>query len=196
MNRPSDVRIDGQQVFGQVAAVHLGHDHIGHEQIDAAGVFLGQADGLARGSGCQHGVPQPFEHFRGHFQDRRFVFHQQDSLVASLAWFIRFLFRQRDRFGQVARQVDLEGRSLARLAVDIDETVVLLDHAVDRGQAQSGAFAHFLGGEERFEEMSLGLLVHAAAVIAHGQQDIFAGDKTRVIGAVCLVEGGYCRSRW
>ena len=53
----------------------------------------------------------------------------------------------------IARQVDLEGRSLARFAVDIDEAVVLLDDAVDRGQPQAGALAHFLGGEKRFEQM-------------------------------------------
>jgi hypothetical protein len=46
-------------------------------------MFMSQADGLAGGSGCQHDVPQPFQHPRGHFQDCRFVFHQEDGLVVA-----------------------------------------------------------------------------------------------------------------
>ena len=41
-----EVRIQGQEIFGQVPAVHLGHDHIGHEQMDFTGVRLRQSDGL------------------------------------------------------------------------------------------------------------------------------------------------------
>ncbi len=74
-------------------------------------------------------------------------------------------------------QVDRERRSLARLAVDVDEAVVLLDDAVDRGQPEAGALADVLGGEERLEEVGQRLLVHAAAVVAHGQQHVLAGDE-------------------
>ncbi len=86
-------------------------------------------------------------------------------------------------------QVDLEGRPFARFAVDVDEPVVLLDDAVDCGQPQAGAPIHTLGGEKRFENIVQYFLVHAAAVVADGQQDKLAGNKTGVIGAVGLVEG-------
>ena len=98
--------------------------------------------------------------------------------------------------GHVPGQVDLEGRALARLAVDVDEAVVLLDDAVDRGQPQAGAFAHLLGGEKRLEDVVQGLLVHAAAVVAHRQQHILAGDKPGMVGAVGFVEGRRCPFRW
>ena len=48
-----EVGIDGQQVLGKVPTVHLGHDHVGHEQVNFAGMFMGQADGLTRRSSGQ-----------------------------------------------------------------------------------------------------------------------------------------------
>ncbi len=38
---------------------------------------------------------------------------------------------------------------------------------VDLGQAQPGAFAHFLGVEEGLEDMRLCLFIYGAAIIAH-----------------------------
>src|SRR5688572_25983370 len=43
------------------------------------------------------------------------------------------------------RQVDLEGRAHARLAVDPDVSAALLNDAVDRRQTESGTFALVLG---------------------------------------------------
>ena len=31
--QPLEFRIEGEQVFDQVPAVHLGHDHIAHDQV-------------------------------------------------------------------------------------------------------------------------------------------------------------------
>ncbi len=85
---------------------------------------------------------------------------------------------------------------MARFAVDVDESVVLLDDAVDRGQTQAGALADILGGEKRLEDMIQRLFVHAAAVVADGQQDILAGNKSGVVGAVGFVEGAWIPFRW
>jgi hypothetical protein len=45
----------------------------------------------------------------------------------------------------MARQINRQGRALARLAVDIDEPVVLFDNAVYRGKPQAGALAKAFG---------------------------------------------------
>ena len=172
--------IEGLQPFRQVPAVHFGHDHVGHEQVDLAGVFLGQAHGLARRACGQHGIAQLFEHHRWPASgslarpppagwSRRGPAGISAALSSAAV----------DGLARMPGQVDLEGRSLARFAVDVDEAVVLLDDAVDRGQAQAGALAHLLGGEERLEDVVQGLLVHAAAVVADGQQHILARAQTR-----------------
>ena len=145
-----------------------------------AGVLLGQADGLARRGGGQHGVAQAS-------RASSWSFPGWPARPPPAGWsrgrarpeFCRPSVWTCSALPTMPGQVDLEGRSLARLAVDIDEAVVLLDDAVDRGQPQAGALAHLLGGEERLEELCQRLLVHAAAVVADGQQHILAGDKAR-----------------
>ena len=58
--------------------------------------------------------------------------------------------------------------ALADLARDFDPAVVLRDDAVNRGEAEAGAFADFLGGEERLEDVAERLGVHAAAGVGEG----------------------------
>ena len=50
-----------------------------------------------------------------------------------------------------AGKINMEGRALAQFALHLDPAVMLLDDAEDGGQAEAGAFAQFLGGEERLE---------------------------------------------
>ena len=53
-----------------------------------------------------------------------------------------------------------EGRPLARPARDVDAAAVLLDDAVDDREAEPGAPAKLLGGEEGLEDLLERLLVH------------------------------------
>ena len=85
-------------------------------------------------------------------------------------------------------KIGLDGCPLFRFAVDIDESVVLLDDTVDGGQAQPGPLAEPLGCKEGLEHFVQGFGRHAAAIVADGQHDVVAGDETRAVGAVVLVE--------
>ena len=93
-------------------------------------------------------------------------------------------------------QVNLEGRALSRLAVNIDEAVVLLHDAVHRGKAHAGTLSNLLGGEKGLKDLLTGLFVHAAAIVADRKKDVLPGDKTRVLSAICLVKLRLARSRW
>src|SRR6185437_16429434 len=70
------------------------------------------------------------------------------------------------------RQVDRELRALARLAVDENEAAGLLDDAIDRGEAEPGAAADFLGREEWLENPREIFLGDADAGIADLDQHI------------------------
>src|SRR5664279_6188808 len=50
---------------------------------------------------------------------------------------------------------------------------------VYKRQTQSGAFAFFLGGEERFEDPRLGFVVHARARVGHLDLDVGTRTKWR-----------------
>ena len=51
----------------------------------------------------------------------------------------------------------------------------MLDDAVDGSEAQSGAFAALLGGEERLEDARRNVLGDAESGVADGQHDVVAG---------------------
>ena len=88
---------------------------------------------------------------------------------------------------------DPEGGARTDFAGDFDPALVLLDDAVDGGQAEAGAFADLLGGEERFEDAVQRLLVHAAAGVGDAQADEPARPGFGLlldIGRVDLDDGG------
>ena len=55
--------------------------------------------------------------------------------------------------GEQPRQVDLDRRAVADLAVDLHVAAGLLDEAVDLREPEAGAVADVLGGEERLERL-------------------------------------------
>ena len=61
--------------------------------------------------------------------------------------------------------------------MDIDESIVLLDGAVNGGQSKAGAFAHALGGEKRLEKMSKCFSGHPRTIVTDGKENIFPGDN-------------------
>ncbi len=63
-----EIRVEGLQPLCHFTPVHFGHDHVGEEQANLAGVCLGQAHGLIWCACAQHGVTQPVEDFFGEFQ--------------------------------------------------------------------------------------------------------------------------------
>ena len=76
--------------------------------------------------------------------------------------------------GVGARQINFEGGAGIQFAVNADVAAALADDAVAGGQAEAGALAEALGGEERLEQMRLDVLGHAHAVVADGEHDVFA----------------------
>jgi len=55
------------------------------------------------------------------------------------------------------------------------------------------ALSDLLRREERFEQMCLGLPVHAGPVVADGQQHIISREKAGMFAAVGLVQYFICR---
>ena len=80
------------------------------------------------------------------------VLDDQDGFVAALQSRCgRGLGRQRSSCRR--RQIHLDRRAVALLAVDLDVAGGLLDEAVDHAEAEAGALAGSLRGEERIEHL-------------------------------------------
>src|SRR5436309_15522820 len=85
-----------------------------------------------------------------------------------------------------ARQINLECRSLARLAVNPDEAFALLNNSVDGREAKASAFRS-LRCKEGLEDVSLCLGVHASAGIADGNNHVCTGLQRGMQAGLALV---------
>src|SRR5436309_15598754 len=86
-----------------------------------------------------------------------------------------------------ARQINLECRSLAGLAVNPNEAFALLNNSVDGREAKASAFRS-LRCKEGLEDVSLCLGVRASAGIGGGRRHVFTGSKRCVQAAEACVE--------
>ncbi len=109
-----------------------------------------------------------------------FIVHDEDGLGSSGRLRFALGFVSRGSPGLDHRQVDLEDRALAGLAVRPHVTAVLLHRAVHRREPQAGAFAGRLGGVERLEDPLQRLAVHPVSGIGHRQHHVPARDHRHV----------------
>ena len=178
-----------QELVGELVAVHAGHDDVGEEEVDGAVVGGGEAEGGCGVGSGEYAVAQGAEHGFGDGEDGGFVLDEENGFLSGGGggggWGVLG-----GRFGAVfeAGEADAERAAAAGPAVDVDEALVLLDDAVDGGEAEAGAEADGFGGEEGFESVGDGVGVHAAAIVADGEAGICAGDAAGIFGAEGFVD--------
>ena len=131
-----------------------GHDHVGNQQVNGGLMFLPDGQGIHPGNGFVNPIPVTLQHGAHQPPNGDFIFDEQDRLGAPLRGSRCLGFGQSGHaFGQTG-QVDVENSSRVDVAFHVNPAVVLLDDAKNGGQPQTGAFAHFLGGEKRFEDVA------------------------------------------
>ncbi len=82
------------------------------------------------------------------------------------------------------RQVELHRGAHTQFAPHVDEATRLLDKTVDHAQAESGAAAHRLGGEERLERAVQDVRRHARAGVGDRDSHVVVGGT--LLRAVAL----------
>src|SRR6266850_3088728 len=70
---------------------------------------------------------------------------------------------------------------------------VLFHNAINRGEAEAGTLARFLGSEERFENAGQNFGGNTAAGIAHTQPDVSTGNCLRMKTRKSLIDALFCR---
>ena len=99
------------------------------------------------------------------------------------------------RRGLGARQVDRHSGAFADLAFDPDFAAGLVGEAEDLAEAEAGALADRLGGEEGLERALEHVGRHAAAGVGDADLDIIAGaDVADLVGGEGDVLGRRCAS--
>lgn len=83
---------------------------------------------------------------------------------------LRSVFPSEVRAGD--REKDAECGTVAHLALDLNVTLVLLNHILNGGEAQAESLAGGFGGEEGFENVLLGRGVHAATGVGDREAEV------------------------
>jgi hypothetical protein len=137
--------------------------------------------------GLDDGVPLALQDLARQGPHHLVVLREQDRLRAPATAAGR---RRRHGLGRLedARQIDLEGGAEAGLGVDGDGAVALLHDPVDGGQAEPGALARRLRGEEGLEDPGPDLLGHPDAGVAHREHHVGAGGDVGMEPRVVFVQ--------
>ncbi len=168
------IGVDVEQFSQGIAAGEARHRQIEEDEIDAGMLALVDVDGLLSIVGEYDAVAETFQNSAAEITDQRFIVHEQDGLLSAARFALQRRGRGRDG-GVMARQIDVEARTLTFYAVAFDPSLVLLNDAEHHRQSQAGAFARNLGGEERLEDVCLRFRRDAGAVIEDAQTDKLAG---------------------
>ena len=94
-----------------------------------------------------------------------------------------------------ARQENAERRAGARLALAEDIAARLLDDAVDHRQAEAGALADLLGGEERLENLRAHVGRDAVSVVLDFDQHIIGRSDRHLLQAAAFGGGKVARAQ-
>ena len=160
----------------QFDAGHAGHHHVGKHHVETAGIavqLLERVGGVADQRGA---VTEPGQRVGGKLSDLDIVLDHQhpDALTIDR----RRLFRRhllRPSLAGHARQIQREGTALAQFAGDDHFAAGLLCKTEHLRQAEPGALADLLGGEEGFKNTPEPVLRDSDAGILDGNGDIAIG---------------------
>jgi len=104
-----------------------------------------------------------------------FVFRHENGFAAASERLLSDSARIGRLFFLDDGEINPEGGPFTRLAVDIDEPVVLADDPVHDGHTETGPFSRLLGGEKGLEYPFAGLLVHPDAGVRYRNEGIQSG---------------------
>ena len=170
---------------GEFDAVHPGHDDVGKYQVGGK-LVLGKDGKRCIGAGdAADRVSEILQQLGGELPDVVIVLDHEDAIAAAAGGGLaagRGGFDGVDRHRGL-RQVDRKGRTLAGLARDLDVAVGLLGKAERLAEAEAGALADFLGGEERLEDRLEQFGRDAGAGVRHGDGDEVAAARRPGRGA-------------
>src|SRR6185369_4352141 len=134
-------------------------------------VLAGYRFSSLRGRSNENVVPSAPERGFHQLQDRTLILDDEDGFVAFLVRLRSLSVRRTLRRFCNQREVHAESASATGIALDGDVPSALLGNAIDRGKTQAGSFTQRLSGEERFEDVGLGLGIHSDTVVCHFEHD-------------------------
>jgi len=165
---------------GEGGAVEVGHVEVGDDDADLAGARGEERNAFGAVGGGEDAVAVTGEDRGGHVADARFVVDDEHEVLVAAA------LGDGDAGGggggggrrDLGGEVDAEGGAFSGGGVKGDEAAVGIDDAADGGEAEAGAFAGVLGGEERFPDPGKDVGRNAGAGVFDLKEEEVAGATT------------------
>lgn len=129
-----NIGADGGNPLVGVGTIELRHDDVEEKKVDFLGVRFELVDSILAICGGDNVVTEFAEHFRGRIAEAVVIVGEEDGFVAA-AEFDGSLGWRGIRLAFAAGEIEAEGGALPQFAIDVDETGMLLDDAVDGGKA-------------------------------------------------------------
>jgi hypothetical protein len=177
---------DPSDAPGEIDARHPRHVQIGDDDIEAAGIGLEQFESRERVGEPLGLVTEASEHPDAEIGQQRFVVEIQNALAAACADASPVVV-VRLQLAFDGGEVELEARSLARLARHPDYSVMPLHDAVYHGKPEAGPAARFLGGEEGLEDPFQDPGVHSVSIVVDAETGITSSTQFRQCGGVIAI---------
>jgi len=174
------VREQSFEARGERGAAHFGHDNVGEDDVDGFAEALRNFEGFRAVFSGENTVARGFEKFAGEFADFAFVLDDENGFAANDGFVDYRDLGCRFELLEGLWQINLEAGAAAGGGVDVDEAAALLDDAVDRGEAEAGTLAGFLGGKERLKDAGFGGRVHALAGVGDGYDHVVSALNRRM----------------
>jgi len=138
---------------GELASIHAARkDHVGNQEIDP-GEFAREGERLVSVFGGDYGEAELAQHQRGDVADGGLVFDEENDLVARHDGGLGGCRRGGGKLITSRGKIEAERGAAAGLAVDADLAAGLLHETIHHAEAETGAAADGLGGEEWLEYM-------------------------------------------
>ncbi len=148
-----DFWLDTGYQFAGFGAARDRNRHVHQYEADLPGLFLEELDGLSSVGSGQHLIAGFAEDFLGEGAHVIFVLDDQVASRCQRRFGRCDFLRVGGGFIPGGGEVDVEGDAPVRLAVELDESLMLLDDAERDGQAESDAFVVFGFGAENGSKM-------------------------------------------
>ena len=122
------------------------------------------------------------------------ILDNQQGFRAARQWSGLAGFTRHARQPLDAREINLEGRTLAKLAGDVDKAPGKLHDGLAGHQPQAGALAGSLGRKKRLKQVRFDFIRHAGSCIADTEHHIVPGSCSCPTTRVVLIESDVTRS--
>src|SRR6267378_8319376 len=85
------------------------------------------------------------------------------------------------------RQIDFKGGAFIRFAVNPDIPTALFHNSVHGRETEACAFAYFFGGEKRFKDARLRIVIHSYPRVADSEHHVFTWSHANMPARVSAV---------